>query len=97
MTFERQKRDLRKLITFFDPRTKSYCVLRYDDQAKAFRLMSWHRSPASYGEGEWEIRGMPIPKLDANGNPVLDENGKPVQITDKTRRRDYWLEQHAKK
>ncbi len=97
VTFERQKRDLRKLITFFDPRTKSYCVLHYDDRANVMRLMSWHRSPASYGEGEWEIRGMPIPMLDANGDPILDENGTPVLITDKTRQRDQWLRQRAKK
>ncbi|MDD3155431.1 MAG: hypothetical protein PHS41_11240 [Victivallaceae bacterium] len=57
VTFEKQERGMRKIITFFDPKTKSYCVAQYDEKAGKFRLMSWHRSPASYGEGQWEIRG----------------------------------------
>ena len=100
VTFENQGKTFRQVLTFFDPKTKSYCVLRYDDhddQNKVFRLVSWHRSPASYGEGEWEIRGMPTPELDETGTPVLDGNGKPVLITDKTRQKDYWRRQHAKK
>ena len=44
-------------VTFFDPQTRSYCVLLYDDQNKKFRLVSWHRSGSSYGESQWEITG----------------------------------------
>ncbi len=44
-----------------------------------------------------ENRGTPIQKLVVNGDPILDEKGKPVLITDKTRPRDHWLKQHAKK
>lgn len=64
VTFENQKYSngrstFRQMLAFFDPETKSYCVLRYDDKAGKFRLMSWHRGPAFYGESEWEIRGWP--------------------------------------
>ena len=56
VTFEKEKDGvIRKIITFFDPKTKSYCVARYDEKTKKFQLMSWHRSPASYGENQWEI------------------------------------------
>ena len=55
VTIENMDRFTRKLITFFDPKTKSYCVARYDEKTKKFQLMSWHRSPASYGENLWEI------------------------------------------
>lgn len=55
VTIENMDRFTRKLITFFDPKTKSYCVARYDEKTKKFQLMSWHRSPASYGENQWEI------------------------------------------
>jgi len=67
------------------------------DDGKSLQVVSFNRSPASYGEGEWEIRGVPVPKLDANGDPILDEKGKQVLITDKTRQRDHWLRQRAKK
>lgn len=97
VTFQKQERGVRKVITFFDPKTKSYCIALYDDQAGKFRLISWHRSPASYGEGEWEIRGMPKPIVDENGNPVLNENGKQKEETDKARQIEYWLGQRNKK
>ena len=57
VSFEKKGNDFVKIITFFDPKTKSYCVAKYDDKAKKFKLMSWHRSPAYYGEKQMEIRG----------------------------------------
>lgn len=94
VTFEKQdlsngRSVFRQILTFFDPGTKSYCVLRYDDKAGKFRLMSWHRSPASYGEGQWEIWGRP--------KTVIDENGNTQQETDKDRKIAYWKSQLDRK
>lgn len=94
VTFEKQEYSngrsvFRQILTFFDPETKSYCVLRYDEQTGKFRLMSWHRSSASYGEGEWEIRG--------KEKIVIDENGNPQRETDKDRKIAYWKAQHGRK
>ena len=89
VTFEDQGNRFRQILTFFDPDTKSYCVLRYDDQTGKFRLMSWHRSSASYGEGQWGIWGRP--------KTVIDENGNPKVETDKDRKTAYWKSQHDRK
>jgi hypothetical protein len=88
VTFEDQGNNFRRVLTFFDPKTKSYCVMRYDDQTGKFRLMSWHRASASYGEGEWEIRGRP--------QTVMDENGNPEVETDKTRKENHYKGKHEK-
>lgn len=57
VTLEKKDGKVRRLLTFFDPRTKSYCVAVYDEEGKKLKLMSWHRSPASYGESQWEVSG----------------------------------------
>ena len=88
VTFEDQGKNFRRVLTFFDPETKSYCVVRYDDEAGRFRLMSWHRSLASYGEGEWELWGRP--------KKIIRKDGKVETETDKTRKRDYYKRKHEK-
>ena len=51
--------------------------------------MSWHRSPAYYGEGQWEIWG--------KKKIVQDENGNPKVETDKDRKIAYWKSQLDRK
>ena len=64
-------------------------TLPYDDKTGKFRLMSWHRSPAYYGEGQWEIWG--------KKKIVQDENGNPKVETDKDRKTAYWKSQLDRK
>ena len=86
--FEDQGNNFHHVLTFFDPETKSYCVVRYDDEASQFRLMSRHRSPASYGEGEWELWERP--------KEIIRKDGEVETETDKTRKRDYYKRKHEK-
>ena len=89
VTFDDQGNKFKKILTFFDPETKSYCVMRYDDDSKTFKLMSWHRAPASYGEKEWNIWGRP--KV-VGTEPVTK---KPIEETDLDRKKRYWKDKKS--
>ncbi len=50
-------RNIVRMVTVHDPRTGSYCVCRIE--GGTCYLMSWHRSPASYGNSHWVFPEFP--------------------------------------
>ena len=45
-----------KKIVFFDPASEAYCVTLYDGENEELKIVSYHRSPARYGERNWVIK-----------------------------------------
>ena len=57
VSLEKNKNDeFVKKIVFFDPASDAYCVTLYDGENEELKIVSYHRSPAGYGERNWVIK-----------------------------------------
>ena len=49
----RTKKGLKRLVVVNNPDTGAYCVLNLSEDGTVARVVSWHRAPDRYGNGQW--------------------------------------------